>query len=208
MVESEKASRRLLIAAYKYLGEAPEVARSRYAACQFALLNEHAQEPPAEARTWLQQGLPVGLLSDGGAAGIADPGAALVAVAHKLGVPVFPQVGPSSLTLALMASGLNGQGFVFHGYPPRNALARTNWLKATAAESARTGQTQLCIEAPYRNDPFLAAALEALPAHVQLCVAAALTLPEQQVYMRSVAAWQEKGAPSFKGHPAVFLWSA
>ncbi|MGH8851901.1 MAG: SAM-dependent methyltransferase, partial [Casimicrobiaceae bacterium] len=144
----------------------------------FAELNEHT--PPGRVAALLAPALAgedLGLASDAGCPGVADPGALLVAAAHRAGVRVVPLVGPSALLLALMASGMNGQCFAFHGYLPVRADARAAALKTLDDAVARTGATQLFIETPYRNEAVVAAVLRVCRAGTRFCVAADLTLP-------------------------------
>ena len=147
----------------------------------------------------------LGLLSDAGCPGIADPGASLVAAAHRAEVPVVPLVGPSAVLLALMASGMNGQAFAFHGYLPAKPPARAAALNALDAAVARTGATQLFIETPYRNEAMVEAVLSACSPAAQFCVAADLSLPGEEIVSRTVAAWRKKPRPRLAGRPAMFL---
>jgi 16S rRNA (cytidine1402-2'-O)-methyltransferase len=154
-------------------------------------------------------GADVGLISEAGLPGVADPGAALVASAHRLGIRVLPLAGPSALMLALAASGLNGQSFAFVGYLPTDAAERSARVQALQQQSRRERQTQIAIETPYRNAALLAALLEALAPQTQLAVACGLTLPAGWCITRSVAQWRA-APPRFddKHLPAVFLWLA
>jgi 16S rRNA (cytidine1402-2'-O)-methyltransferase len=152
----------------------------------------------------LLAGRDAGLLSEAGLPAVADPGAGLVKMAHDKGVRVVPLSGPSSLVLALAASGLEGQRFAFHGYLPvkRHDLAAA--LQDLERQSARLGQTQIFIETPYRNDATLAAMLRTLRDDTLVCVAADLTLESEMVKTRTAAAWR-RDAPALKGRPTVFL---
>ena len=154
-------------------------------------------------------GADIGLISEAGLPAVADPGSALVASAHRLGIDVLPLAGPSSLLLALAASGLNGQSFAFVGYLPTDAAARAARVRALEQHSRREAQTQIVIETPYRNAALTAALLEALHPETQLSVACGLTLPGGWCMTRSVAEWQAH-PPAFddKHVPAVFLWLA
>jgi 16S rRNA (cytidine1402-2'-O)-methyltransferase len=152
----------------------------------------------------LAAGEDAGLLSEAGLPAVADPGAGLVRLAHERGIRVAPLPGPSSILLALAASGLNGQRFAFHGYLPVDERDLAAALKDLERESRRLGQTQIFIETPYRNDRTLAAALRALAPATLVCVAAELTLPGETVRTRTVAQWRA-GAPALKDRPAVFL---
>ena len=147
----------------------------------------------------------LGLLSDAGCPGVADPGALLVAAAHCAGVRVVPLVGPSAVLLALMAAGMNGQQFAFHGYLPVAPETRTKALKALDDAVARSGVTQIYIETPYRNDALLAATLAACRATTALCVAVDLTLPTEQVIRRPIAQWRDSARTELSRRPAIFL---
>jgi 16S rRNA (cytidine1402-2'-O)-methyltransferase len=170
-----------------------------------AELNEHtaASELPRLLQP-LREGRPLGLLSEAGCPAIADPGAALVEAAHGEGFRVVPLVGPSSITLALMASGLEGQRFAFCGYLPREAAARTRRIRELEQRSRRERETQIFIETPYRNDALFGALLEACAADTRLCVAADLTLESESVRTRTVAEWRRARGAIGK-RPAVFL---
>jgi 16S rRNA (cytidine1402-2'-O)-methyltransferase len=154
-------------------------------------------------------GADIGLISEAGLPAVADPGAVLVSSAHRMGIAVRPLAGPSSLMLALAASGLNGQSFAFVGYLPTDASERATRLQALQQQSRRERQTQLAIETPYRNATLMAALLQALHPETQLSVACGLTLPGGWCATRSVAAWRTQ-PPVFadKHLPAVFLWLA
>jgi 16S rRNA (cytidine1402-2'-O)-methyltransferase len=147
----------------------------------------------------------MGLLSDAGCPGVADPGALLVAAAHRAGVRVVPLVGPSAVLLALMAAGMNGQQFAFHGYLPVAPEARIKALKALDDAVTRSGVTQIYIETPYRNHALLAATLQACRATTQLCVAADLTLPTEQVIRQPIAQWRDSARSELSRRPAIFL---
>lgn len=151
----------------------------------------------------------IGLLSEAGLPAVADPGAALVQVAHQLGIPVEPMAGPSALLLALAASGLNGQSFAFVGYLPVEASARAARIRELDALSRRHGQTQIAIETPYRNDALMAALVEQLQPGTRLSVASGLTLPGGRCETRSVQGWRSARATALGGRlPAVFCWLA
>ena len=150
-------------------------------------------------------GKDMGLLSDAGCPGIADPGAALVTAAHGAGIRVVPLVGPSAVLLALMASGMNGQRFAFHGYLPIKTEARAQRLRALDAMAAQSGATQLFIETPYRNAAMIAAVLAHCRRETQFCVAVDLTLPNEWIGRRTIATWREESVPAFNKRPAVFL---
>lgn len=170
-------------------------------------LNEHTD--PQEVADMLQpalEGKDIGLLSEAGCPGVADPGAEAVRLAHRAGIEVRPLVGPSSLLLALMASGLDGQRFCFHGYlpPQRPELAKT--LKQLEQQSARRHETQLFIETPYRNRQVLETALQTLSPTTLLCIAADLTLPTQFILTLPIAEWKKATLPDLHKRPTVFLF--
>lgn len=153
----------------------------------------------------LQAGHDLGLMSEAGCPGVADPGALLVRRAHELGIRVKPLVGPSSLLLSLMASGLDGQQFAFHGYLPAREPERSQKIVALEKDSRSLGQTQLFIETPYRNGALFQALLAACQGGTRLCVATDLTLPEETIVTRTVAQWRKAPAPHLDKRPTVFL---
>ncbi len=171
-----------------------------------AELSEHTL--PADIAALLGPALAghdLGLVSDAGCPGIADPGALLVAAAHRAGVRVTALPGPSAILLALMASGLNGQAFAFQGYLPVKPEARANAIRSLDDAVARTGASQIFIETPYRNEAMLDALLATCRGTTQLCVAVDLTLPSEQVLCATVAAWNKGSRPTLAKRPAVFL---
>ena len=159
----------------------------------------------------LLEGQDVGLISDAGCPAVADPGARLVAAAHDAGVSVRPLVGPSSILLALMASGLNGQKFAFQGYLPVDTQARSSVIKKLELESRQSQQTQLFIETPYRNMQMLEALCLNLNPQTKLCVAVDLTLKTESIRTLSVNAWRDvvkKQSIDLHKRPALFLFLA
>jgi 16S rRNA (cytidine1402-2'-O)-methyltransferase len=171
-------------------------------------VNTRPEHVPRLLEPAINGGEDLGLLSDAGCPGVADPGALLVAAAHRAGLRVVPLVGPSAVLLALMAAGMNGQQFAFHGYLPVAAEARIKALKALDEAVARGGATQIYIETPYRNDAMLAATLAACRGTTELCVAADLTLPTEQVIRQSVAQWRIATHTELGRRPAIFLLGA
>ena len=170
-----------------------------------ATLNEHTpDEAIAAMAAPLRAGHDLGVVSEAGCPGIADPGAKLVLYAHRHAIRVVPLVGPSSILLALMASGLNGQRFVFHGYLPVAEMEREKALRELEKQSRRLQQTQIFIETPYRNQKLLQSILGACANSTQLCVAAEITLPGEDIRTMSVAAWK-KTPPQLDRRPALFL---
>ena len=155
--------------------------------------------------TPLLAGQDAGLMSEAGCPAVADPGALLVRRAHEKGVKVVPLVGPSSLLLALMASGLNGQSFAFHGYLPVDEEARKRRIRELEAESARHARTQLFIETPYRNDRMFEALKATCDPETRLCVARDLTTADEWIATRRIADWKKAAAPDLSKRPTVFL---
>ncbi|WP_045687665.1 SAM-dependent methyltransferase [Hymenobacter sp. AT01-02] len=153
----------------------------------------------------LVNGQDAGVISEAGCPGIADPGAELARRAHQLGIRVVPLVGPSSLLLALMASGMNGQSFAFHGYLPIERGKRAAALKALEKQALTQHQTQLFIETPYRNMQLLEDLLATLHPGTRLCVAASLTAAQEYVRTDTIAGWKKAGVPEIHKQPAVFL---
>lgn len=160
----------------------------------------------------LQEGRNAGLISEAGVPAVADPGANLVRLAHASGIAVKPLVGPSSLLLAVMASGLNGQSFAFNGYLPTDAAQRAKRIKALEDRSKAEKQTQLFIETPYRNSALLEALAHACRPNTLICVATDLTLQEETIRTQAAAKWKDdiakRGLPDFHKKPTVFLFLA
>jgi 16S rRNA (cytidine1402-2'-O)-methyltransferase len=197
VVENAKSARRFLAACGH-----PRPMRD----IAMAELNEHT--PAAAIAALLEpalQGRDLGLLSEAGVPAVADPGALLVAAAHAKGVQVHPLVGPSSILLALMASGLEGQRFRFVGYLPAESAARRASITELERQSARHSQTQIFIETPYRNDAVLADVLQACQGGTRLAVAAELTSPNEWIRMDRVDAWKARAAEPIGKRPAIFL---
>ena len=150
-------------------------------------------------------GADLGLLSDAGCPAVADPGARLVARAHALGIRVVPLVGPSSILLGLMGSGLNGQSFAFHGYLPVAEGERDTALRALEDESRKLGRTQIFIETPYRNERMFEALLRTLKPETRLCVACELNTASEFLLTRPVHEWKTGARPALARRPALFL---
>ena len=199
IAENAKSARQFL-KAVEYPGPLRDVA--------IVELNEHT---PASALPALlapvHAGKRIGLLSEAGCPAVADPGAGLVALAHRDGLRVVPLVGPSSLLMALMASGLNGQHFCFHGYLPTERGARAEVIRRVEAESLACGACQLFIEAPYRNNQLLAALLDTCSTATRLCLATELTLPGESIRTQRIDAWR-RAPPNIDRRPTVFLLQA
>ena len=152
----------------------------------------------------LQAGNDVGLMSEAGCPGIADPGAGIVEKAHRMGIKVVPLVGPSSILLALMASGFNGQSFTFHGYLPIDKVERSKRIKELENLSDRNDQTQIFIETPFRNNPMLEEILKTAHPKTRLCIACDLTSSSEFIQTKTIAEWQKK-VPELHKRPAIFL---
>lgn len=168
-------------------------------------LDEHTADAALpELLAPLLAGRDCGLLSEAGCPAVADPGAPLVRLAHQHGVRVVPLVGPSAVLLALMASGMNGQRFVFHGYLPVEKDARRLRLQELERDAARSDCTQIFIEAPYRNDALLQAILATCRGDTLLCLATDITLASEAIRTRTVNGWK-KDVPALNRRPTVFL---
>jgi 16S rRNA (cytidine1402-2'-O)-methyltransferase len=155
----------------------------------------------------LREGRALGLLSEAGCPAIADPGAALVEAAHREGFRVVPLVGPSSIIMALMASGLEGQRFAFNGYLPQRSPEREQAIRQLEERSARLVQTEIFIEAPYRNNALLAALLGTCKPSTRLCLATEITAPGETIRTQAVADWSRQ-PPNLDRRPTVFLFLA
>lgn len=172
-------------------------------------LNEHT--PDQEIHNLLnpiKKGHSIGIMSEAGCPGIADPGAKLVMLAHEKGIPVVPLVGPSSILLALMSSGMNGQAFTFNGYLPNKQGALIPAIKKLEQAARQLKITQVFIETPYRNQALFQTLLQTLRADTLLGVAAALTTPEAQIKTIPVSQWHKIHPPNFQKIPAVWLIGA
>ncbi len=174
---------------------------------EIATLDEHTprKEFPVLIAPLLE-GEDCGLMSEAGCPAVADPGAEFIRLAHTQGVRVVPLIGPSAILLALMACGLNGQQFAFHGYLPVERGARARKLLELEEGAARTGAAQIFIETPYRNGAMLQTLLETCRGDTLLCIATDLTLPAESIATRAVAEWKTK-PPDLDRRPTVFiLW--
>ena len=163
---------------------------------------------PSEWRTYLtaaKEGKNIGLLSEAGCPGIADPGAEIVKLAHQAGIEVVQLVGPSSILLAIMGSGMSGQSFAFHGYlsPKKEFLPKE--LKRLESSARKLKQTQLFIETPYRNNQIIEQAFKHLASQTYFCIAMDLTLPTQYIVAKTIGEWKKTKLPDLHKRPAVFL---
>lgn len=195
-VENERTARRFLKALDKNID---------IDSLQLLLMNEHHPPDLALARKLLQEGQPIGVISEAGCPAIADPGQLVVQTAHSVGATVIPLVGPNSMLLALMASGMNGQNFQFTGYLPVKPHERAQAIRELESTSARKSQTQLFIEAPYRNNQLLKDIIANCKDRTLLCVAADLTAPTEYIRTQSVGQWKKQAGPDFHKRPAIFL---
>lgn len=172
---------------------------------EFHELNEHTEQSTVEGYLKLfDNGNDVALISEAGLPAVADPGAQLVALAHRHGIEVVPAVGPSSLMMSLMASGLNGQSFAFCGYIPAKTEERKSKLKLLEKISGQLKQTQIIIETPYRNDSLFKDILSTCSPSVRLCVAANITMPDAFIKTKTVSQWKKENLIIGK-RPCVFL---
>jgi 16S rRNA (cytidine1402-2'-O)-methyltransferase len=175
-------------------------------AAEFRVLDEHTRVGEIAALLQpLLDGTDCGLLSEAGCPAVADPGAALVRLAHAHQVRVVPLVGPSSILLALMASGLDGQRFAFHGYLPVEAAQRRKALAELERDSRKAHRTQIFIEAPYRNPQLLQAMFDVCHDATLLCLATDLTQATESVRTQTIAAWKAHTVPGISRRPTVFL---
>lgn len=174
----------------------------------FEVLNKYTD--PTKIPSFLDpcvQGMDMVLLSEAGAPGIADPGADIVRAAHEKKIQVVPLVGPSCITMAMMASGMNGQNFAFTGYLPIESDLRAKAIKSLEKLSFETGQAQIFIETPYRNEKLLLELIRKLKPTTRLCVATDITLPTEHIITRTVHEWQRKAHDIHK-RPTVFIIQA
>lgn len=196
IVENEKTARRFIKSVL------PEKVQ---ASLRLSTLNKHTEV--AEHNRMIQpclEGKNVGLMSEAGCPGVADPGAAIVKIAHEKGIQVVPLVGPSSILLALMGSGMNGQSFAFNGYLPIDKSEKKSALKNFEKLSYDKNQSQLFIETPYRNNKLLEDILQALQPNTHLCIACDLTLPTEYIKTYRVADWK-KIKVDLHNRPAIFI---
>jgi 16S rRNA (cytidine1402-2'-O)-methyltransferase len=172
-------------------------------------LNEHTSSSMlADLLAPLLTGTDVGLISEAGCPAVADPGANLVALAHEQGIRVLPMVGPSSILLALMGSGLSGQNFAFHGYLPAKDEPRKQRIRELEKDSRREKRTQIFIETPYRNRQMLETLINACGPDTKICIATDLTLASESILTHTPGQWRRQEAPNIDRRPTVFLLQA
>ncbi len=197
VVESEKSARHFL-STIKTIKPVRELVLN--------LLNEHTEDKDVSALLApLLAGKNIGLMSDAGCPGVADPGAKLVELAHQKGIRIVPFVGPSSILLSVMASGLNGQQFAFLGYLPVDKTLRNQKLKEIEKRSLTHKETQLFIETPYRNQHMLEAILSMCQPNTRLCVACDISLGTEMIMTKTIASWKKTPLPDLHKRPTVFL---
>ena len=174
---------------------------------EFVELNEHTREGVAvEAMVRpIEQGRSAGVISEAGVPGVADPGAMVAAACHRRGIRVVPLVGPSSILMSIMASGLNGQSFAFNGYLPVKPPERAKALKQLERKAQQEHQSQIFIEAPYRNVKLMEQMLQVCGAECRLTVACDITSPEEFIKTLSIAQWRKSGVPDIAKRPTIFI---
>jgi 16S rRNA (cytidine1402-2'-O)-methyltransferase len=192
--ENERTARRFLKKIWK------EMVIDDYA---WFTIHKAEQEVTSQFKQLLKEGKNIGIISEAGCPGIADPGQILVAAAHEAGAMVKPLVGPSSILLALMASGLNGQRFQFTGYLPIDNNERIKALKELEASSKKTNCTQIFIETPYRNNQLMEAIIKTCSPSTRLCIAANITAPMESIHTKSINEWKKK-LPDLHKQPVIF----
>ena len=170
----------------------------------FSEIDKHNGADFTTVTRWLKEGKDVGVMSEAGCPGIADPGAEIAAAAQQMGAEVIPVTGPNSIILALMASGLNGQSFAFNGYLPVKDPPRSQRIKELENRSKKDNQTQVFIETPYRNDVLLADLLKTCQPSTRICIAKNITATDAYIKTKTVADWK-KAVPGIGKVPAVFL---
>ncbi len=196
IVENDKTARKFIKSI------APE---KKQAELRLSLLNKHTEV--ADYQNMIQpllEGKNVGLMSEAGCPGVADPGAVIVKLAHEKGIQVVPLVGPSSILLAIMASGMNGQSFTFNGYLPIDAIEKKSTLKQLERISFEKNQSQLFIETPYRNNKIFEDMLATLQPNTHICVACDITLPTEFIKTLTVNDWK-KNKVDFHKRPCIFI---
>ncbi len=178
--------------------------------CRFYELNKHTPgEDLLEMLSVLKNGTDAGIMTEAGCPGVADPGSEMVRLAHESGIAVVPLTGPSSILLAVMASGMNGQAFSFHGYLPRPGPERTERIRFLEKESARRRITQVFMETPYRNNDLLKELVRELGDDTRLCTATDLTLPGEQIISCRITEWRSRNVHvDLDQRPSIFLMLA
>ena len=194
-VENEKTARRFLKKLWR------EMVIDDY---QWFAIHKAEQEVKQQFIQILQSGKNIGIISEAGCPGVADPGQVLVQAAQQANISVKPLVGPSSILLALMASGMNGQCFQFHGYLPIDSLERKKKLKELEADSQKRDCTQIFIETPYRNNPIIKEVIETCKEETRFCIAVDITAPSETIRTQTIKKWKQQ-VPDFHKRLAIFL---
>lgn len=197
-VENDKTARRFLKKIWK------EMVIDDY---QWFIIHKTEKELTKQFLQLLKAGKNIGIISEAGCPGIADPGQVLVAAAQEAGFAVKPLVGPSSILLALMASGMNGQIFQFHGYLPIDSLERKKKIKELEADAQKRNCTQIFIETPYRNNPLIKDILDTCKDETQFCIAVDITAPTEIIQTKQIKKWKQ-AIPDYHKRPAIFLLHA
>jgi 16S rRNA (cytidine1402-2'-O)-methyltransferase len=197
-VENERSARRFLKKIWR------EMEIDRY---QWFVIHKLEEEVKQEFLKQIQQGKQIGILSEAGCPGIADPGQILVAAAQEAGALIKPLVGPNSILLALMASGMNGQHFEFHGYIPIESQERNKQLREIESNSRKQGSAHIFIETPYRNNSLLESILKTCSHSTRLCIAVNLTGKSESIQTKTIDAWK-KAIPEINKQPAIFILQA
>ena len=196
IVENERTARR-------FIAKVTEGKDIR--ACELVVYDKRTKRKDLQSfLSAVPEGEDIGLLSEAGCPGIADPGALAVQVAHQLGWDVIPITGPSSILLALMGSGFSGQQFAFHGYLPIEKEERIKKIRHLENDSSRYGQSQIFMETPYRNDAMVDAVVNSCHDSTKFCIATDLTASTQEITTRTIAEWK-KEIPSIRKRPSVFI---
>ena len=174
--------------------------------CTFFEMGKHADEKHfSQYLQPLREGKPVGVISEAGCPAVADPGADIVRIAQREGLRVVPLVGPNSMIMAVMSSGLGGQSFAFNGYLPVDASDRAKRLKALESRAWTEGQTQLFIETPYRNEKMFQSLVSTLRPQTRLCIAAGITTADEYIRTLPISEWKKTKLPDLSKIPAIFL---
>ncbi|MBS1599330.1 MAG: SAM-dependent methyltransferase [Bacteroidetes bacterium] len=194
-VENDRSARRYLKSLWK------EMIIDNY---EWFVIHENEEQLKNEFRQQLKKGNTIGIISEAGCPGVADPGQILISVAHEANAIIKPLVGPSSILLALMASGMNGQQFQFVGYLPIDNHQRSKKIKELENESLKKNCTQIFIETPYRNSQLLAAILNNCNSSTRLCIAVDITAAKENIRTKTISEWK-KEIPDINKHPAIFL---
>jgi 16S rRNA (cytidine1402-2'-O)-methyltransferase len=197
-VENERSARRYLKKIWK------EIVIDDY---EWYTIHKAEHEVQQQFATLLKQGKNIGIISEAGCPGVADPGQLLVDAAQKLNAVIKPLVGPSSILLALMASGMNGQCFQFHGYLPIDNMPRKKAIRELEADSVKRNCTQVFIETPYRNNQIVKDILESCREETRICIAVDITAPSENIRTKTVKEWK-KAVPDIHKKPAIFLLHA